>query len=454
MKIKDRILHAWNAFTNGQPSMRFDYGASSSSPTYRSYTKFNRASYVSAIYNRIAMDVSTTNFRHVKVNPENDDEETYRSGFNDCLTVEANIDQTHIQFIQDVVYSMFDEGVVAVVPVETTISPLKTGGYDINSMRTGRITNWFPRHVEVDLYNDETGQNERIVLEKKNVAIIENPLYSVVNHENSTLKRLIRKLTQLDNIDELAASSRLDLLVSVPFGIKTDTQREMAERRIRDIERQLANGRNGIAYIDGTEKATQLNRPVNSQLPETIENLQQEFYNQLGLTRSIFEGTASEEELRTYYTRTIDPIIDNIVAELNRKFLTKTARTQGHKVAYNRDMFKMLPVDVVSTLGDTLRRNYIATSNEIRKIVGLRPSNDPRADELFNPNIADDKQNLTGKIKEEEPRTMSDRKKEKRKEERLREKEITEKMIAKKEKHMNNRERREAKKQRIEDAKK
>lgn len=451
MRITDRVKHAWNAFTNGDKGLNYDHGRSSSRPTHRSsVTTFNTASYVSSIYNRIAMDVSTTNFRHVKVNPDNDDQETVKSGFNECLTVEANIDQTHIQFIQDVVYSMFDEGVVAVVPVETTISPKLSGGYDINSLRAGRIVNWFPRHVEVDLYNEAIGQNERIFLEKKNVAIIENPLYAVVNDSNSTLQRLIRKLTQLDDIDTLAASSRLDLMISVPYGIKTETQRQMAEKRINDIEAQLARGRNGIAYIDGTEKVVQLNRPVNSQLPETIETLTQEFYNQLGLTRSIFEGTAKEEELRTYYSRTIDPIIDNIVAEFDRKFITKTARTQGQKVAYYRDMFKMLPVDVISTLGDTLRRNYIATSNEIRKIVGFKPSNDPRADELFNPNIADDKQQPTTGMGNEEPRTLADRKKEERKEQRLREKEKVEELIAKKERHMTNRERRQAKKERME----
>lgn len=448
MNMTDRIKHAWNAFTLNTDVGR-DYGASSSRPSHRAYTKsFNTSSFVGSIYNKIAMDVSITQFRHVKVNSENDDQEIVNSKFNECLTVEANLDQTHIQFIQDLVYSMFDEGVVAVVPVDTTISPNVSGGYDIESLRVGRIINWFPRHVEVDLYNDQIGQNRRVFLEKKNVAIVENPLYAVVNDENSTLKRLIRKLTQLDDIDALAASSRLDLMISVPYAIKTDLQRDMAERRISDIEQQLSMGRNGIAYIDGTEKIQQLNRPVNSQLPETIENLTQEFYNQLGLTRSIFDGTAKEEEMRTYYSRTIDPIIDNIVAEFNRKFLTKTARTQGQRIEYYRDMFKMIPIDTIGSLGDTLRRNYIATSNEIRKIIGFKPSNDPRADELFNPNIADDKQDpVIGGLKED-PRTMAERKKEERK--RLREelKIKEEEEIAKKERHMTNRERREAKKER------
>lgn len=394
MKIKDRLQHAWNAFTNSDKLDGMDRGYSSSRPNHRTNSFFNRSDYVSSIFNRIAMDVSTTGFRHVKVNPENEDQEEMKTGLNECLTVEANIDQTHIQFIHDLVYSMFDEGVVAVVPVDTTISPEVSGGYDINSLRVGKIVKWYPKHVEINLYNENTGQNGNIVMEKRNVAIIENPLYAVVNDANSTLKRLIRKLNQLDDVDAMSSSSRLDMLISVPYKVSTEAQRRMAEKRIADIEAQLASGRNGIAYIDGTEKAMQLNRPVNSQLPETINNLEQKFYNQLGLTRSIFEGSAREGELRTYYSRTIDPIIDNIIAELNRKFLTKTARTQGQKIAYYRDMFKMIPVETIASLGDTLRRNYIASSNEIRRLVGFKPSNDPRADELFNPNIADKNQDI------------------------------------------------------------
>src|SRR5690606_16566016 len=319
--------HAWNAFTNNDQLM-YTHGFSSSRPTHKNAVFYNTTSYVSSIYNRIAMDVSMTGFKHVKVNPKNEDIIDMDTGLNYCLTTEANIDQTHLQFFQDLVYSMFDEGVVAVVPVETTLNPGVTGSYDINSLRVGKVVKWFPRHVEVRLYNDNTGQNENIVIEKKNVAILENPLYSVVNDDNSTLKRLIRKLNQLDNVDALAESGRLDLLISVPYSIKTTTQKEMAEKRIKDIEAQLAMGRNGIAYIDGTEKAVQLNRPVNSQLPETIKDLRDEFYNQLGLTDNIFNGTATESQLRTYYSRTIDPIVDHIIAEFKRKFLTKTARTQ------------------------------------------------------------------------------------------------------------------------------
>lgn len=392
MKVTNRIKHAWNAFTKNDQLLTYDRGPSSSRPRHKHTTYFNTSSYVSSIYNRIAMDVSMTGFKHVKINPENEDVTDMLTGLNNCLTVEANIDQTHIQFIHDLVYSMFDEGVVAVVPVETTLNPEVSGGYDILSLRVGKIVNWFPKHVTVKLYNDNTGQEEDVTVEKRHCAIVENPLYAIVNDENSTLKRLIRKLNQLDDIDAIAASNRLDLLVSLPYALKTDMQKTMAEKRIRDIETQLAAGVNGIAYIDSTEKVTQLNRPSNPQLPETIKNLTSQFYNQLGLTENIFNGTAGEAELRIYYSRTIDPIVDNIVAEFRRKFLTKTARTQGQTIISHRDVFKTVTVETVAALGDSFRRNYIASSNEIRRIVGLKPSNDPRADELFNPNIADNKQ--------------------------------------------------------------
>lgn len=399
MSVKDRIKHAWNAFTSNDRILTYDRGPSTSRPGHKNVMFFNTSSYVSSIYNRIAMDVSMTEFRHVKINPENEDVTDMKSSLNECLTVEANVDQTHIQLIHDLVYSMFDEGVVAVVPVDTTLNPEVSGGYDIESLRVGRIVNWFPKHVTVRLYDDNTGQNRDINLPKKVVAIIENPLYAVVNDDNSTLKRLIRKLNQLDDVDAIASSQRLDLLISVPYGIKTEHQKHMAEKRIADIESQLSSGQNGIAYIDGTEKAMQLNRPVNPQLPETIANLKSEFYNQLGLTENIFNGTASEGELRTYYSRTIDPIVDGVIAEFKRKFLTKTARTQGQTITSHRDMFKTVTVESVANIGDAFRRNYIASSNEIRKIVGLRPSNDPRADELFNPNIADNKQTDKGGLK-------------------------------------------------------
>lgn len=440
MRITERIKHAWNAFSDDTRRNSYDYGRASGRPIHKSSTPFNTGSYVSSIYNRIAIDVSMTKIRHVTVDPENDDEENVDSRLNECLSVEANIDQTHIQFIQDVVYSMFDEGVVAVVPVETTINPSMTGGYDITSLRVGKIINWFPRHVEVDLYNEKIGQNQRVTLEKKNVAIVENPLYAVVNDANSTLQRLVRKLQQMDDVDNFASSGRLDVMISVPYAIKTDRQREMAEQRIKDIEGQLNSGRNGIAYVDGTEKIQQMNRPVNNQLPESIAALQQEFYNQLGLTENVFNGTAKEEEMRNYYTRSIDPIIDGIVAEFTRKFLTKTARTRGHKIAYYRDMFKMVPLESIITMGDTFRRNAIGTSNELRKIVGWGPSDDPRADELFNPNIADDKQmpqdDGGGPPRQIDSQTMRENKAEERSAARKKEREISESELLKKNSHL------------------
>lgn len=393
MRISDRIKHAWNAFTDDGQHLVQDYGYSSSRPTHKTVTYFNVSSYVASIYNRIAIDASMTTLKHVKVNKENEDVTDMESGLNTCLSLEANIDQTHIQFMHDLVYSMFDEGVVAVVPVDTTVSVKDSGTYDINSLRVGKIVKWFPKHVEIELYNEETGQNARITMSKRTVAIIENPLYAVINSENSTLKRLIKKINQLDSKDNSADADRLDLLVSVPYSVKTEKQIEMAENRIKNIESQLSKGKHGIAYIDATEKATQLNRPINNQLPERINQLNQEFYNQLGLTETIFNGTASETEMRNYYSRTIDPILETIVAELTRKFLTKTARSQGQKITYYRDMFKMVPIEIIAQLGDAFRRNYIASSNEIRRIVGLKHSKDPRADELFNPNIADKNQN-------------------------------------------------------------
>lgn len=392
MKLKERIQHAWNSFRNADTNS-LDYGYSSWSPTFKTVKSYSSTSFVSSVYNRIAIDVSMATLKHVKVNLDNEDEEVINSGLNYCLNTEANIDQSHIAFIHDLTYSMFDEGSIAVVPVDTSISPDKSGGYDIKTMRVGKVTQWYPNHVRVNLYNDRTGQNEDIIIQKSNVALIENPLYAVMNGENSTLKRLVAKMKQLDISEELASSGKMDLIIQVPFGIKTNTQKRMAEDRIKALEQQLSMGKHGIAYMDATEKVTQLNRPIESQLPATIEALKDEFYNQLGLTETIFNGTAKEEELRIYYSRTIDPIIKNIIAELERKFLTKTARTQGHAIHYNRDMFKFVTIERLSSLGDTVRRNSIMTSNELRKILGLGHSDDPRADELFNPNIADKNQN-------------------------------------------------------------
>ena len=391
MGIKNRIQHAWDAFKNNGFTT-LDYGPSQWGPTFKTVVSYNSSGFVSSIYNRIALDVSMAKIRHVTVDPDTEDVKPQKSGLNYCLGVEANVDQTGIQFMHDLVYSMFDEGVVAVVPVETTSSPSISNSYDIKTMRVGRIVQWYPRHVTVRLYNDTTGQNEDIILEKKMVAIIENPLYAVMNSDNSTLKRLVSKINQLDRIDDLAASGRLDLILSVPYGVRTDKQKEMVMSRINALGAQLSQGMNGIAYLDATEKVTQLNRPIESQLAGRVDELKKEFYNQLGLTQTIFDGTATEEELRIYYSRTIDPIIEHIIAELSRKFITKTARAQGHEIQYYRDMFKFVTIEMLSTLTDTVRRNYVMSSNEVRKILGLRPSDDPRADELFNPNIADKNQ--------------------------------------------------------------
>lgn len=392
MGLINRIQHAWNAFTT-PPIPDYDNGFSSWYPTYKRSRTYGSNQFVSPIYNRIAIDVSMAKIRHVKSDPETEDITPIDSGLNYCLNVEANLDQTGIQFMHDLVYSMFDEGVVAVVPVETSISPTVSGSFEIRNMRVGKVVQWYPKHVRINLYNEEKGQNEDIMMAKSQVALIENPLYAVMNAENSTLKRLTTKIGQLDDLEALSASGKMDLIVQVPYAVKSKTQIEQAEKRIRDIEAQLTMGRHGITYMDATEKVTQLSRPLESNLPATIESLSNRFYNQLGLTQSIFDGTASEEELRLYYSRTIDPIIEHIIAEMYRKFLTKTARTQGHELQYYRDMFKFVTVEMISSLGDTVRRNSILTANEVRKILGVRPSNDPNADVLSNPNIADKNQN-------------------------------------------------------------
>ena len=391
MGIGNIIKHAWNAFT-GNPESSIDLGASSWAPTYKAVRSYSSTQFVASIYNRIAIDVSMAHIRHVKIDEKTEDAKVIKSGLSYCLNVEANLDQSNIAFMHDLVYSMFDEGVVAVVPVETTISPRVSEGYRIDTMRVGRITQWYPEHVRINLYNQKTGQNEDITMMKKNVAIIENPLYAVMNSDNSLLKRLLTKIAQLDALDDVHASGKLDLIIQLPYGIRSKAQRIMAEKRVQDIELQLASGRHGIVYADSTEKITQLSRPSENQISESIAELTGQFYNQLGLTETIFNGTANEEELRIYYSRTIDPIMEHILSEMSRKFLTKTARTQGHQLEYFRDMFKFVTIEMIASLGDTVRRNSILTSNEVRKILRFKSSDDPRADELFNPNIADKNQ--------------------------------------------------------------
>lgn len=398
MKLTNRIQHAWNAFTTGdKTTMAADSpGTSSSSPGHKSYRRYSNAEFASAIFNRIAIDASMTAIQHVKINKETDDREPVDSGIHNCLNVEANIDQNSIAFMHDIVYSMFDEGTVAVVPVETTSDPTVSGSFEIKTMRAGRVTQWYPQYVTVMLYNEVTGRAEEVTVPKATTAIIENPLYAVTNGPNATLSRLIRKMSLLDINDEETASGRLDMFIQLPYAVKSELQKAQAEERIERIENQLKKGKRGIAYTDATEKIHQLTRPITSTLLDDIVGLNSQFYNQLGLTENVLNGTASEQEMRTYYTRTIDPIIENIIAEFKRKFLTKTARSQGHTFEAYRDPFKLVPVQQIIELGDTFRRNEIATTNEVRKLVGFKPSSDPKADLLSNPNIADTKQTPNG----------------------------------------------------------
>lgn len=394
MAILDRIKHAWNAFTGNET---YPNGESIIYNSHRSGARgylTTRSKFVAPIFNRIAVDTAMTKFNHVVVNKENEDVEEQDSGLNYCLNVEANVDQTAIQFMQDLVYSLLDEGQVAVVPVDTTLNPKITGAFDVNTMRVGKVIGYTTKSVNVRLYNDIIGDFKDIWLPKTIVAIIESPLYSVLNAPNSTLQRLLTKMNQLDNMDSYFSNNRLDLIIQLPQGLRTEKQKEAANKRILEIDRQLAIGNNGVAYIDGTEKITQLNRPANSQLVDTIDRLEKTFYNQIGMTESIFNGTASEVELRNYYNRTIDPIVAFIIQEMNRKFLTKTARTRGHTIEHYRDILKFVSVEQLIGLGDALRRNEIATSNEIRKVIGFRRSNEPSADRLSNPNIADSNKGL------------------------------------------------------------
>lgn len=390
-----RLMHAWSAFTNKDPTdapgyISFGTGTYSSQRPYRSrFTRGNERSIVTSVYNRIALDVASINVNHVRLDKDDRFSEIVKSGLNECLTLEANIDQTGRAFIQDVVISMLDEGCVAIVPVHTTSNPEITGSYDIYSMRTGKIVEWFPRHVKINVYNDRTGKKEDIVLPKSTVAIIENPLYAVINEQNSTMQRLIRKLNLLDTIDNRTGSDKLDLIIQLPYVVKSDLQKKRAGERIDDITKQLSRSDYGIAYIDGTERVTQLNRPVENNLLKQVEYLTTMLYSQLGITQGILEGTADEQTMLNYTTRTIEPIISAITDEMKRKFLTKTARTQGQSIMFFRDPFKLVPVNSIAEIADKFTRNEIATSNEMRQAIGWKPSNDPKADELRNANISE-----------------------------------------------------------------
>ena len=390
MGLRDRLQHAWNAFFNRDPTSNYQTNEISYSyrPDRPRLSRGNERSIVTAIYNRIALDVASIDIKHCKLDENGRYVKDMKSGLNECLTVEANMDQTARAFIQDVVISMLDEGVVAVVPVDTTFNPKTTGSYDITSMRTGKILEWSSTSVKIKVYNDRTGQKEDIILPKSTVGIIENPLYSVINEPNSTMQRLIRKLNLLDSIDEQSGAGKLDLIIQLPYIIKTEARRQQAETRRKEIEMQLAGSKYGIAYTDGTERVTQLNRPVENNLMKQIEYLTSMLYSQLGFHQTILDGTADEKTMLNYTNRTIEPIASAIVDELKRKFLTKTARTQGQSIEFFRNPFRLVPINNIAEIADKFTRNEILTSNEIRQIIGMKPSNDPKADQLINSNIA------------------------------------------------------------------
>ena len=396
-----RLQHGWNAFRSREPTAKNQW-----EPNYGSYRRPDRVrlnlsserSIIISIYNRIALDVAMISMQHVKVDQNGRFLETVSSGLNYCLTEEANVDQTSKAFLQDVVLSMFDEGVVAVVPVDTTIDPTKSGAYDIQNLRTGKIMQWYPKTVRVMLYNEETGIKEEVILPKSLVAIIENPLYSVMNEPNGTLKRLLRKLAILDAIDEQSGAGKLDLIIQLPYVIKTEARRIEAEKRRKDIEMQLSGSKYGIAYTDGTERVTQLNRPAENNLMTQIQYLTSMLYSQLGLTEDVFTGKADEATMLNYNNRTVAVITSAIADEFKRKFLTKTARTQNHTIMFFNDPFKLVPLKDIAAVADTFTRNEILSSNEIRSIVGYKPSTDPNADALRNKNL-----NAVDSTKEQRP---------------------------------------------------
>ena len=389
MRIKERAVLAWNAWRgNIQPS--YNSEPTFSRPEHRS-NNLTASDFAASVFNRIAMDVANTEIRHVKNDIKTGDQELIMSGLQNVFNVEANIDQSGISFRQDIAYSMFDEQAIAVVPIDYWRN--ESGSIsDIETMRVAKIIQWSPTKIQVRVYDDRTGRKEDVWFSKSDVAVIENPLYPIITGPNSSLQRLLRKMSMMDDLDRLLSSGRLDIIIQLPYAVKTDLQMKNAKERLEGIEKQLAMGTNGIAYVDSTEKVVQLNRPANSQLQTSIDYLTQQFFNQLGLTENIFNGTATEAQMRIYYSRTVDTLVDHIVKEFSRKFISKTARTQGHTLEPYRDMFKLVPIQEVAKLGDTFRRNQIATSNEMRKIVGFTHHPDPNADLLFNPNMPMDDQ--------------------------------------------------------------
>ena len=391
MGFLNRLQHSWNAFMNRDPTAYYT-NAGGNYYTYRPdrirLTRGNERSIVTSVYNRIGLDVASIDIKHCRLDKNGRFIEVIDSSLNNCLNLEANIDQTGRAFKQDIVMSMLDEGCVAIVPIDTTINPSVSGSYDINSMRTGKILEWYPAHVKVKVYNDQTGNYEELILPKSTVGIVENPLYAVMNEPNSTLQRLIRKLNLLDAIDEQSGSGKLDLIIQLPYTIRSDARRQQAEKRRKEIESQLSDSKYGIAYADGTERITQLNRSVENNLMSQIEYLTSMLYSQLGITQSILDGTADEQTQLNYLTRSIEPIVSAIVDEMKRKFLTKTARSQNQSISYFRDPFKLVPVNNIAEIADKFTRNEILTSNEVRQVIGMQPSNDPKADHLVNSNIS------------------------------------------------------------------
>lgn len=390
-RVGEALKHAWNVFANTADDKR-NFGAvggsyGSSRPDRVRLRIPNERSIISSIYTRLSIDVASVDMKHVRLDQQNRYTEDMNSGLNNCLTVEANIDQGARAFRQDIAMTLFDEGVAVLVPVDTSISPEKGGGFEILTLRVGKVTAWFPRHVRVSVYNEATGVREEVTLEKTSVAIIENPLYSVMNEPNSTLQRLIHKLNLLDAIDEGAASKKLDLIIQLPYVIKSDARRQQAEQRRTDIEFQLKSSQYGIAYTDATEKITQLNRPAENNLLGQIEFLVEMLYGQLGLTAEVMNGTADEKAILNYWNRTIEPILTAIVEAMRRSFLTKTARTQRQTIQYFRDPFRLVPIENIAEIADKFTRNEILTSNEIRQVVGFAPSTDPKADQLINSNM-------------------------------------------------------------------
>lgn len=415
-----RLQHAWNAFRNNRDPTD-DMGAvyknqnpvtvgfsSGSRPDRLRLTRGKERSFVTTIYNRIAVDAASVKLQHVRVNENGRYKETIRSGLNECLTLDANIDQTGRQLIQDAVMSMFDEGCVALVPVDTDINPTITGGYDILSIRTGKVTQWYPDSVRVSVYNERKGIKEDVVLPKRTVAIVENPFYAVMNEPSSTLQRLLRKLVLKDMIDESTGANQFNMVIQLPYTIKTDTRMAEAEKRKKKIEEQLTDSKYGIAYIDATEKITQLNRPLENNLLEQIRDLTNQLYGQLGLTAEIINGTADEKAMLNYYNRTIEPILAALCDEMRRKFLTKTGRTQGQSIMYFQDHFKLVPVNNIADIADKFTRNEIMTANEIRSVIGLLPSDDPKADELRNSNMPQPEEGAAPVEEEADPEELEE----------------------------------------------